>query len=407
MLITESRLTVDRNGRSLSGMTTQATIVHESSRKHEAPQVHEGLQGVVATRTRLSRVDGDAGRLTIAGYDVGEIAPRVPFEAMAFLLLEDRLPRAAELEGFRSAIAEHRVLGGATLALLREAARQGAAPIDVLRLGVASLVGGPSTPVRLLGALPAIAAAYARLLDGKEPQGAAVAGLSSSEFFLASLSGEAVAPGRARALDTYWNTVADHGLNASTFTARVIASTGSDLSSAIEGALGALKGPLHGGAPGPALDALQALRRRGGDLAEATRTWAEQEIAGGRRLMGFGHRIYRVRDPRAQVLEHAAEALLEGTSWLADARVHEAAVLSVLGRLKPGRPIATNVEFYTALLLHGIGLTTAWFTPVFALGRLAGWLAHVREQVDTGRLIRPESHYVGADGRRLEAVTFA
>jgi citrate synthase len=375
---------------------------------HES-EVHEGLQGVVATRTRLSRVDGEAGRLTIAGYDVGDIAPRVPFEAMAFLLLEDRLPSDAELAAFRRAIAEHRVLGRTTLALLREAARQGAAPIDALRLGVASLVDAPSTPVRLLGVAPAIAAAYARLLDGKEPLNDARAQLSSSELFLASLGGAGADPAmqrsRARALDTYWNTVADHGLNASTFTARVIASTGSDLGSAIEGALGALKGPLHGGAPGPALDALQALRAAaaagGDDLMDATRAWAEREIGAGRRLMGFGHRVYKVRDPRAQVLERAADALLEGTSWLADARAHEAAVLSVLARLKPGRAIATNVEFYTALLLHGIGLTTAWFTPVFALGRLAGWLAHVREQVDTGRLIRPESRYVGATGRTL------
>ena len=368
----------------------------------EGPKVHEGLQGVVATRTRLSRVDGEAGRLTIAGYDVGDVAPRVPFEAMAFLLLEDRLPGGDELAGFRRAIAEHRALGGATLALLREAARQNVAPIDALRLGVASLVGGELTAVRLLGALPAIAAAYARLLDGKEPQGGLEAGSSSSELFLSSLCGERVSPARARALDTYWNTVCDHGLNASTFTARVIASTGSDLGSAIEGALGALKGPLHGGAPGPALDALRALRARGGDLAEQTRSWAEAEVESGRRLMGFGHRIYKVRDPRAGVLEQASEQLLEGTSWLADARVHEAAVLSVLARLKPGRPIATNVEFYTALLLHGIGLPTQWFTPVFALGRLAGWLAHVREQVATGRLIRPESLYDGAEGRRLE-----
>jgi citrate synthase len=395
-------------------MTTQAATtplatVQQALQDHDGPRVHEGLQGVVATRTRLSRVDGEAGRLTIAGYDVGEIAPSVPFEAMAFLLQEDRLPSAAELDGFRRAIAEQRVLGDATLSLLREAARQGAAPIDALRLGVASLVGAPSTTVRLLGALPAIAAAYARLLAGQEPLNVARAELRSSEFFLASLDGTSghatPLPERARALDTYWNTVADHGLNASTFTARVIASTGSDLGSAIEGALGALKGPLHGGAPGPALDALQALRADAGargDLAEATRVWAEREIGAGRRLMGFGHRVYKVRDPRAQVLERAAEVLLRGTSWLADARAHEAAVLSVLARLKPGRAIATNVEFYTALLLHGIGLTTPWFTPVFALGRLAGWLAHVREQVDTGRLIRPESRYVGADSRRLE-----
>ena len=367
---------------------------------HDAQAVHEGLEGVIATRTRLSRVDGEAGQLTIAGYAVGDVAPRVPFEAMAHLLLEDRLPSAGELASFRRAIAAERALGAGTLALLRDAARARVAPIDALRLGVASLVGGEVTPVRLLGALPAIAAAYARLLDGREPLPVDPE-LSSSESFLYGLLGERVAPARARALDTYWNTVCDHGLNASTFSARVIASTGSDLGSAIEGALGALKGPLHGGAPGPALDALAALRAAGGDLAAQTRAWAEREIASGRRLMGFGHRIYKVRDPRAEVLERAAEQLLEGTSWLADARQHEAAVLSVLARLKPGRRIATNVEFYTALLLHGLGLSTGWFTPVFALGRLAGWLAHVREQVASGRLIRPESLYVGAEHRRL------
>jgi citrate synthase len=400
MLITESRLTIDGNGRSVMSMRSQPTITR-SSLASSAVTVHEGLAGVVATETCLSRVEGEVGRLTIAGFDVMDVAPRLPFEAIAYLLLHDRLPNGAELAQFQGAIAAERALEPATMAVLAHAARAGAAPIDALRLGVSSLSLREVTPVRLLGALPSIAAAYARLLAGREPIDSA--GLSASEAFLYGSSGERPSPSQARALDTYWNTVADHGLNASTFTARVIASTGSDLGSAIEGALGALKGPLHGGAPGPALEALFALRQRGGDLATQTREWAESEVRAGRRLMGFGHRIYKVRDPRALVLEGAVEALAQGSSLLAEARVHEAAVLEVLSRLKPGRNIATNVEFYTALLLQGLGLETRWFTAVFALGRLAGWVAHVAEQQRRGKLIRPESRYVGAEGRRLSS----
>jgi citrate synthase len=385
-----------------STLSPPALSDREPSRREPASPtlapVQEGLAGVVATVTRLSRVDGEAGRLTIAGYDVADIAPRVPFEALAFLLLEDRLPNDTELQQFRRAIAESRGLGAATLSLLREAAQHGLGPMHALRLGVASL--DDLTPVRLLGALPTIAAAYARLLAGQAPL-APDSSLSESENFLYGASGRRPTAREARALDTYWNTVADHGLNASTFTARVITSTGGTLAAAVEGALGALEGPLHGGAPGPALDALLALRERGGDLAAHTREWAEAEIAAGRRLMGFGHRIYKVRDPRAVVLERAAEGLLEGSTLLAEARTHEAALLDVLARRKPGRGIATNVEFYTALVLHGLGLSTLWFTPTFALGRLAGWLGHIAEQRARGRLIRPESRYVGAEGRVL------
>jgi citrate synthase len=274
------------------------------------------------------------------------------------------------------------------------------APIDALRLGVASLGSEAVTPARLLGAMPSMLAAYARLLGGEEPLDPN-ASSSQSESFLFLLRGRAPLPKEVRALDTYWNTVADHGLNASTFAARVIASTRSDLGSCIEGALGALKGPLHGGAPGPVLDAFLKLRAAPGELGAQTRAWAEAEVQHGRRLMGFGHRVYRVRDPRADVLRGAADSLLEGTDTLAAAAVHEGAVLEVLERLKPGRSIATNVEFYTALLLHGLGLEPAWFTPVFALGRVAGWVAHVAEQRARGRLIRPDARYVGAEARGI------
>ena len=190
----------------------------------------------------------------------------------------------------------------------------------------------------------------------------------------------------------------DHGLNASTFTARVIVSTQSDLISAITGAVGALKGPLHGGAPGPALDMVFEIGTP--ERAEAV---LREKLDRGERLMGFGHRVYRVRDPRADVLAAAAERFYHhgGDRGLYDlARSVEATALRLLHERKPDRRLDTNVEFYTALLLHGLGLPTELFTPTFAVGRVAGWTAHALEQLATGRLIRPQSEYVGERDRR-------
>jgi citrate synthase len=194
--------------------------------------------------------------------------------------------------------------------------------------------------------------------------------------------------------------VCDHGLNASTFAARVIVSTGSDITSAITGAVGALKGPLHGGAPGPALDMVF-------DIGAPAR--AEPEIRArldrGERLMGFGHRVYRVRDPRADVLARAAEQFYAGGSnrdLYELARHVETTALRLLRERKPDRRLDTNVEFYTALLLHGVGLPTDLFTPTFAVGRVLGWVAHCQEQRREGRLIRPQSAYIGPTGRRYQ-----
>ena len=198
---------------------------------------------------------------------------------------------------------------------------------------------------------------------------------------------------RARGLETYLNAVCDHGLNASTFAARVIVSTRSDLVSAVTGAVGALKGPLHGGAPGPALDMVFEIGRS--DRAEEV---ILSKLARGERLMGFGHRVYRVRDPRADVLAAAAEKFYttEGDRELYElARNIEKIALRVLAEHKPGRRLDTNVEFYTALLLHGVGLPKESFTPTFAIARVLGWTAHCLEQLRDGRLIRPESEYTG------------
>jgi len=212
------------------------------------------------------------------------------------------------------------------------------------------------------------------------------------------LRGSEPNPELVRGLETYLNTVVDHGLNASTFTARVIGSTGSDFVSAITGAIGALKGPLHGGAPGPALDVVFEIGNPG--RAEAV---LRERLARGERLMGFGHRIYRLRDPRADVLAEAAERLYttEGDQELYELALEvEKTALRVLAEHRPGRNLQTNVEFYTALLLHGLGMPPELFSPTFAVSRVAGWTAHCFEQRALDRIIRPQSAYVGEKDRR-------
>ncbi len=244
---------------------------------------------------------------------------------------------------------------------------------------------------------PTIVAAYWRLRHGQRPI-APRADLRHAANYLYLLTGDTPHPDQSRALETYLNTVSDHGLNASTFTARVIISTQSDLISAITGAVGALKGPLHGGAPGPALDMVFEIGTA--DRAEAV---LREKLERGERLMGFGHRVYKVRDPRADVLAEAAERLYRdaGDRALYDlVRVVEAKAIELLEEYKPGRRLQTNVEFYTALLLHGLNLPTDLFTPTFAIGRVVGWVAHCLEQSATGRIIRPESVYVGERERR-------
>jgi citrate synthase len=310
-------------------------------------------------------------------------------------------------------MAYERALPPLALDVLRSAAAENLDPMDALRMAVdvIGLCGGephhvPSPvdlgcAVSLVSHMPTIVAAYWRLLHYQQPVPPDDS-LGHAENYLAMLTGEAPRPHAARALETYLNSVIDHGMNASTFTARVITSTRSDMVSSIVGAIGALKGPLHGGAPGPALDMLTEIRNRAavsgkaiGDEAEA---WVRETVQGGGRVMGFGHRIYKVRDPRADVLDQAARALFEGAEGArlySDARAVEQATLRVLEELKPGRNLKTNVEFYTALVLHGVGMDSPLFTPTFAVGRVGGWTAHVLEQAREDRLIRPQSHYVG------------
>lgn len=362
--------------------------------------ISSGLDGVVAARTRLSQVDGDAGELIIAGFPVGDLAAHATFEETTWLLWHGDLPTGAELESFRADLAAHRELPPATVAVLRECAGARIDPMDALRiaLGTVSLVS--TEAVAIVALAPAIVAAYARLLEGLTPV-APRADLGHAANYLYMLTGVEPDAERVRALETYLNTVIDHGLNASTFTCRVIISTGSDLVSAIVGAVGALKGPLHGGAPGPALETVF-------EIGEAARAEGvlRAKIEAGERLMGFGHRVYKVRDPRADVLAAAAERLFTRAGDMrlyALARHVERTALALLDEYKAGRRLKTNVEFYTALLLHGLGLDVPLFTPTFAISRASGWIAHAIEQRAANRLIRPTSEYVGPRGRRWQA----
>jgi citrate synthase len=359
--------------------------------------VSPGLEDVVAAATRLSHVDGEAGELIIAGFPVGELAAHATFEETTWLLWHGELPTPSELAAFRADLASHRTLPAPTLAVVRDCASSRLDHMDALRMGIdtVSLISGDG--VAIVAVAPTIVAAFARLMSGQEPIEPR-ADLSHAANYLYMLSGEVPDPERVRALETYLNTVIDHGLNASTFTCRVIVSTGSDLVSAVVGAIGALKGPLHGGAPGPALETVFEI----GDASRAEKV-LRGKIEAGERLMGFGHRVYKVRDPRADVLAAAAERLFTrgGDMRLYKlARAVEATAIKLLEEYKPGRRLQTNVEFYTALLLHGLGLEVPLFTPTFAISRVSGWIAHAIEQRGENRLIRPKSQYVGPRDRR-------
>src|SRR5216117_246814 len=370
-----------------------------------------GLDGVVAAQTRLSHVDGQAGELIIGGYQLKELAGRVTFEEAAHLLWRGALPSRDELATLRNEIAGLRALPAETLHVVRAAGK--APPIDALRMACATMSLDLKQPddispaadmqaAKVLTArFPTVVAAHARLSAGKEPIAPRI-DLPLAANFLYMIHGKEPDPIAARAIDTYWVTVIDHGMNASTFTARVIASTRSDMVSAVTGAIGALKGPLHGGAPGPVLDMLKDIKS-----ADRAEPWVRNELAAGRRIMGFGHRVYKVRDPRADVLSKAADALgsasgaVENHKLFELARAAEQTILKVLDEVKPGRNLRTNVEFYTALVLQAVGLEPRSFVATFACGRVAGWCAHVIEQHSEDHLIRPQSEYIGPRGLKI------
>jgi len=374
-----------------------------------------GLEGVVVADTQLSDVDGERGRLVVRGHDIESLAGHRDFESLCGLLWTGELPDAAADSGWRAALGRAREQAWERLPHLGDALDTDDA-MEALRAALAHLRAGAdggreraeprvsaALKCELTAAMAVFAAAWACGRRGETPPrpdarlGHAADYLRMASGGRAARDDEAgagtLAGARAAALDAYLVTAADHGMNASTFTARVVASTQSDAVSAVVAALGALKGPLHGGAPGPVLAMLDAIGRPANAAA-----WIATRLAAGERIMGMGHRVYRVRDPRAAVLERAVERLCAAGARgerLALARAVETVAVASLQEHRPERRMAANVEFYTAVVLDAVGLPQALFAATFAVARVAGWLAHIDEQRAVGRLIRPSSRYVG------------
>jgi citrate synthase len=348
----------------------------------------DGLEGVVAAETVLSEVDGANGVLIVRGRSLDELAGRTTYEEIVGLLFGGFY---ADLPvDIPTALGRARTQVFAEVAAL-DTGLLDRTPIEAMRALTARLGDGDDAEIafRLLAAPAVFTAAVVRAQAGEAPV-APDPSLGHAADILRMLRGAPASQAEADALDTYLVTVADHGLNASTFAARVVASTRAGLTSAVLGGISALKGPLHGGAPGPVIEMLDAI----GEPANA-RVWIEGALSRGDRLMGFGHRIYKVRDPRADALKAAVRWLDARQGRLEFAEAVEAAALAILREHKPNRSLQTNVEFYTALLLEALDFPPGAFTCVFAMGRVAGWLAHAREQLAGGRLIRPASVYVG------------
>lgn len=354
-----------------------------------AQSAASGLEGAVAAETILSHVDGAAGRLVIRGHELAQLTGW-SFEAVLALLWADLAPENLTEPEIRERLGRVRIQAFRQLEPALSAT-EGLSDVEALRLLLATLPDTETESHHLVavGAVPVFATAIIRRMRGLAPI-APDASLSHAEDFLRMLHGRHQPDDKVKALNVYLVTVADHGLNASTFAARVIASTKAGLFSSVIGGLCALKGPLHGGAPGPVLDMLDAIGSE-----DDIRPWLTASLARGERLMGFGHRIYRVRDPRADALKGAVSQLRQSGGRIRFAEDVEREALALLAEKKPLRPLETNVEFFTAILLEAVGFPRTSFTNVFAAGRMAGWTAHVLEQDKVGKLIRPQSLYVG------------
>ena len=353
-----------------------------------------GLEGVVAGETSLSLVDGARGRLLYRGYRIGDLVEHGTYPAVANLLWTGdwdpthRLPTGP--------------IPPAVMTVLR-AMPATTKPMDALRTAVSAWGTTQDLPwpptiehARALTSFsPSALAAFARLRAGKEPIEPDPS-LDLVEGFLYQLNGERPDAATARALDAYFIVGAEHSFNASTFTARVVTSTRSDIASAVTAAIGTMKGPLHGGAPSEVVDQLAQV-----GSPEHAEEWVRGALDRGERLMGFGHRVYRAYDPRAAALRKVAEGMEHRPDWLELAIQVEDVVLRVLAEKHPDRPLKTNVEFYAAPVLMGVGLSPDLFPATFSLARHAGWTAHVLEQASDNRLIRPDVNYIGPAERNL------
>ena len=349
-----------------------------------------GLDGIPAAETGLSHVDGAQGELIIAGERVGELARTTSFEGVTARLWGVGNGQPIGEAAVRAALGSARERAFARLPQLLAATSE-LSIVDGVRAGIAALRSEPGLgdEATIVGAIPVIAGALIQRSRNAAPLPPDPT-LGHAADTLAMVHGRKPTARAAAALDAYLVTVSDHGMNASTFATRVVASTQADLFAAVTAGYCALTGPLHGGAPEPVLEMLDAI-----GTPERIKPWIDAALARGERLMGFGHRIYRVRDPRADVLKATVEQLAEAGVDLPFASAVEAYAREALRREKPNRPLETNVEFFTAILLDALAIPRQAFTPVFAAARAAGWTAHAREHQRTGRLLRPSSVYVG------------
>ena len=352
-----------------------------------------GLEGIVAATTAISKVEGEAGRLIYHGYNIHDLARTTTFEEVAHLLWFGHLPTQHELTDLKAKLVAQRILPPAVVEVLRNLPKT-AEPMDALRTatsawGAMEIKGKPTIEqaIAVTARFPLFLAAFQRLRNGLEPL-EPQAELDYAGNYLYLLTGQTPKEEHIKGLNAYLVLLADHGMNASTFTARVVASTESDIVSSVVAALGALKGPLHGGAPSKVLDMLHEI-----GTVENAEPWLRSAITHGGRLMGFGHRVYKTEDPRAEELRGMAR-VADPQGFVLARRVEELAI-ALLDELKPGRRLYTNVEFYSAALLNSVGLSGDLFTPTFAASRVAGWTAHILEQVQNNRLIRPEADYTG------------
>ncbi len=368
----------------------------------EAP---EGLEGVIVAETRIGDVRGRQGFYHYRQYDATELAKKRTLEDVWHLVFRGELPATLEQrQAFEREVAAHRAIPADLLPTLREivagdnfdllAALRTAVSLLAAKAGLRPSIDASKEELaddalRIAAVTPSLIATLYRLRNGLEPLEPDPA-LSGAANYLYMLQGKVPTPQHARAIEQYLILTIDHGFNSSTFTARVIASTAADLGACIVGAIGALSGPLHGGAPSRALDMLDEIGQ-----PERAEPWIRNAVLKGERIMGFGHRVYKADDPRSLTLREIAVQLGGPTSEFA--RNVEHTVVRVLAELKPGRDLYTNVEFYAGVVMDACGIPREMFTPTFVSSRVIGWCAHVLEQVSHNRLIRPTARYVGPE----------
>lgn len=349
-----------------------------------------GLERIVAAETILSDVNGEDGRLTIRGHDVEVLAKEREFEDIVHLLWSGFFDALPEPEALAERLGEARVLAFEQLAPHVEFIAK-MPDMEGLRLATSLVPDGDDLQhaLRLLATCTVSTAATSRSRRGHRPI-APDPTLPHADDFIHMMTGVRPSATASRGINAYFTTVAEHGLNASTFAARVIASTKAGLTSAVVAGICALKGPLHGGAPGPVLDMLDGIGQ-----PENAEGWIREALERNERLMGFGHRVYKVRDPRADALKSAVHAMPTSAGRLGLAEKIEQVILEKLAIEKPDRNLETNVEYYTAVLLEALDIPRSDFSCVFACSRAAGWIAHAKEQLSTKRIVRPLSVYVG------------